>query len=115
MSTLRIYGIKNCDTCRKALKWLDEQGKPYQWQDFRADGLDGETVRQWVEAVGPETLVNRRSSTWRSLAEVDRARAQDPHLAIDLLLEHPTLIKRPVIEYNGRILVGFSAGHRDTL
>jgi arsenate reductase len=115
MIGLRIYGIKSCDTCRKALKWLDDQGRAYHWQDVRADGLEAEQVKRWLEAVGHEALVNRRSTTWRSLNEAERDKAQDPRQAIDLLLEHPTLIKRPVIEDKGRVLVGFNAAVRDTL
>ncbi|MEE4297431.1 MAG: arsenate reductase [Wenzhouxiangella sp.] len=115
MSAVRIYGIKSCDTCRKAMNWLDEQNMQYQWHDFRADGLDGEKVKHWLEAVGVETLVNRRSTTWRTLVEADRNKALDPQQAIDLLLEHPTLIKRPVIERDSRVFVGFNAAVRDTL
>lgn len=115
MSTLRIYGINSCDTCRKAMKWLDEQGRPYHWQDFRADGLAPEMVQKWLDAVGCETLVNRRSTTWRTLAEADRAQALDPHQAVAVLTAHPTLIKRPVIETNDRVLVGFNAAVKDTL
>lgn len=102
-----IYGIKNCDTCRKARKWLDESGREYSWHDLR-EAPPGETVlRRWVEVIGLECLVNRRSTTWRTLVEPDRARAGDPGLAPGLLADNPTLIKRPVFDTGDRILVGF--------
>ncbi|HMA98593.1 MAG TPA: arsenate reductase [Wenzhouxiangella sp.] len=115
MSELRIYGIKTCDACRKALRWLDEQGREYRWQDFRADGLEAERLRRWVESIGTDSLVNRRSTTWRNLSEDERSRAADSDQAVALLLEYPTLIKRPVIEQGGGVLVGFNAAIRDRL
>lgn len=110
-----IYGISNCDTCRKALKWLDESGRDYRWHDLRRDGLDETTLGRWVESAGHERLVNRRSTTWRSLDESDRARLAEPAEALALLLRHPTLVKRPVFETEGRVLVGFDESVRQAL
>ncbi|MFP4209070.1 MAG: Spx/MgsR family RNA polymerase-binding regulatory protein [Wenzhouxiangella sp.] len=115
MSVLTVYGIKSCDTCRKALKWLDEQGREYRWQDLRADGLTPDRLQRWMEAIGPDVLVNRRSTTWRTLGEIDRARVADHGQAIEVLLAHPTLIKRPVFAQDERVLVGFNATVRDSL
>jgi len=109
MSKLTVYGIKNCDTCRKALKWLEQEGKPYRWQDLRADGVDHQQLQRWMAAVGADTLINRRSTTWRSLGPVDRAAADDPETAASLLRANPTLIKRPVFALDDDILVGFNA------
>ena len=115
MSRLTVYGIKNCDTCRKALKWLDEQGREYRWHDLRADGLDAATVQDWVAALGTDALVNRRSATWRGLDEARRTAALTDGEAVAVLLEHPTLIKRPLFASGGAIRVGFNDAVKDTL
>jgi arsenate reductase (glutaredoxin) len=112
---IRIYGIKACDTCRKALKWLEAEGKAHQWQDIREQPLNEVTLKSWLNAVGPDVLVNRRSTTWRQLDEDGRAAAMDPARAPALLHSHPTLIKRPVFEIDGAIVVGFNATVRQEL
>lgn len=104
---LNIYGIKNCDTCRKALKWLDAQGIAYSWVDVRDDGLSRDRVRHWLTAVGGEKLINRRSTTWRQL-EPEQRPALDSDQWIEILLEQPTLIKRPVFEADSEIRIGFT-------
>ncbi len=101
-----LYGISNCDSCRKARKFLDGAGVSYQFHDLRQAGVTAEQVHRWLNAVGPEALVNRRSTTWRGLSEADRARAGHNSVA-DLLLAHPTLIKRPVLEAANTVHVGF--------
>lgn len=103
-----IYGIKNCDTVRKARKWLDEHNIDYQFHDFRTDGLTKKDLLGWVKAVGWEVLVNKRGTTWRQLAEKAR-HSVDERRAIDLMLAHPTLIKRPVLVRGKHVQVGFSA------
>ena len=113
--TLEIYGIKQCDTCRKALKWLDAQGLAFQWQDIREQPLTDEQLAVWLQQIGPETLVNRRSTTWRQLDEAGRAAAMDREQAVALLRDHPTLIKRPVFRVGRRWLVGFNEAVRDSL
>lgn len=110
-----IYGIGNCDTCRKARKWLDQSGRTYRWHDLRADGIDESRLRSWIDAVGVEALVNRRSTTWRSLDEGDRALAMDEGAAAGLLARSPTLIKRPVFELADEVLVGFNDSVRSAL
>lgn len=112
---MKVYGIKSCDTCRKARKWLDEQDRTHDWHDLREDGIDIETIRRWLDATGPEMLVNRRSTTWRGLDENRRALAMNSETAPNLLVKHPTLIKRPVIETGDGIMVGFNAAVRDAL
>ncbi len=103
-----IYGIKTCDTCRKARKWLDEAGVNFRWHDLREETPDEDTLRRWLEEVGVDKLVNRRSTTWRSLDDADREQAATLEGAIVLLVEHPTLIKRPVIDTGEVVLVGFT-------
>jgi len=109
---LRVHGLKNCDTCRKALKWLRGEGIDHQFHDVRADdALDAAALDRWVAAVGWETLLNRRGTTWRKLdgpatADVDEGRAKA------LMLAHPALIKRPVFEAGGQVVVGFKAAEQ---
>ena len=101
-----LYGIKNCDTVKKARKWLDTAGIDYRFHDFRTDGLQQEQLAAWNKAVGWETLLNRRGTTWRQLPE-DVKQGIDESSALDLMMEQPTLIKRPVLEHGGEFLVGF--------
>lgn len=105
---LRIYGIKNCDTMKKARTWLDGQGLAYEFHDYKKDGLDEALLRQWVAELGWETLVNRRGTSWRALPESERKNI-DEAKAIALMLQNPSLIKRPVLDIGGKRLVGFSA------
>jgi len=107
---MKLYGIRNCDTVKKARKWLDEAGMEYQFHDFKKDGLNPDTLKQWEKSVGWESLVNRRGTTWRKLPESVRDSIDAPS-AHDLMLENPSLIKRPVVESGEDVLVGFSADH----
>lgn len=100
--SVTLYGLKNCDTCKKAIKALNAAGKPVKFVDIRAEAPLETLVPKWLAAVGSETLVNRRSTTWRTLSETERER--DP---VALLTEHPTLVKRPVIEASEQIFVGW--------
>jgi arsenate reductase len=107
MPELILYGIPNCDTVKKARRWLDEHGVPYRFHDFRKDGLDISTLKTWLNHEEWEALVNRRSTTWRELPlavtqNLDEARA------LDLMQQHPTLIKRPVLQSPTHVVVGFS-------
>lgn len=105
---MKLYGIKNCDTVKKARKWLDENGIDYEFHDFKKDGLDGALLSDWEQALGWEALLNRRGTTWRKLPEEvrDTISAQSAH---DIMLENPSIIKRPVVERNGKVSVGFNA------
>jgi len=98
-----IYGLKTCDSCRKAKSALERMGKAVDFHDMRDDPLSREELARFLAALGPD-LVNRRSTTWRGLDEV--ARAGDP---LDLLEAHPTLMKRPVIEAGGQLHLGWNA------
>lgn len=101
-----LYGIKNCDTVRKTRRWLDQQGLDYCFHDFREEGLEASELRRWIDQVGADVLVNRRSTTWKELSDAEREKAVTVD-GIDVLLQHPTLIKRPVICLGDRIHVGF--------
>ena len=111
---LTVYGIKNCDTCRKALKWLSAEGIEHTFHDFRVDGLDPANVARWADAAGWEKLLNRRGTTWRNLPEADKG-GLDAASAQVLMAGNPTLIKRPVFETGGKVLVGFSADEQAAL
>ncbi len=101
--SLKLYGLKNCDTCKKALKALEAAGKNVSFVDIRAEADLPALVPGWLEAAGSDLLINRRSTTWRTLSEDERA--ADP---VALLTANATLIKRPVIEADGSLYVGWS-------
>jgi Spx/MgsR family transcriptional regulator len=102
-----MYGIANCDTIKKARRWLQEQGVDYTFHDFKKEGVDEEALRRWCAAAGWEVLLNRRGTTWRKLSDADKADV-DEAKAIRLLMANPSMIKRPVLEYDGQVMVGFS-------
>lgn len=103
---LTIYGIKNCDTMRKARGWLDAAGLAYRFHDYRTDGIDEAQLRRWVARIGWEKLLNRAGTTFRALPEAEKA-GLDEARAIALMRAHPALIKRPVLEADEALLVGF--------
>lgn len=107
---LTLYGLKTCDTCKKARKALEAAGKPARFIDIRAEADLAAKVPVWLEAVGPERLINRSSTTWRNLSEDEKA--ADP---LPLLIAHPTLIKRPVIETGAEMHVGWKQDVQDAL
>jgi arsenate reductase len=102
-----IYGIKNCDTMKKARTWLDAHGVDYAFHDYKAAGVERGRLEAWVQAVGWEVLLNRAGTTFRRLPEADRT-AVDQGKAIALMLAQPSMIKRPVLDLGGKLLVGFS-------
>jgi arsenate reductase len=107
-----IYGIKNCDTMKKARTWLDARGVAYAFHDYKAEGIDRARLEGWVQAVGWETLLNRAGTTFRKLPEPDRANL-DESKALALMLDQPSMIKRPVLDLGGRLLVGFKPEQYD--
>ena len=106
---MKLYGIKNCDSVKKARKWLDENGVAYEFHDFKKDGLDEALLSGWEQAIGWEALINRRGTTWRKLPETlrDTIAAQTAH---EIMLDNPSIIKRPVVESGDSVSVGFNAG-----
>lgn len=105
---LTIYGIPNCDSCRKARKWLDGKSVNYRFHDLRVEGLDGEMLDRWLRNSDWQTLLNTRSTTWRGIPESERKNMTSGRARL-LMLEQPTLIKRPVAESGTVLLVGFKA------
>ena len=104
--TIHLYGIPNCDTVKKARKWLDALGIAHDFHDYKKEGADAGKLAAWSDAVGWEVLLNRRGTTFRKLPDADKADI-DRDKAIDLMLQHPSMIKRPVVDHEGGILVGF--------
>ncbi len=105
---ITLYGIKNCDTVKKARAWLDAQSMEYRFHDFRKDCLDSDVLEQWEAALGWEALLNTRGTTWRKLDESQRE-GVDRAKAVALMLAQPSLIKRPVVESGTKTLIGFNA------
>jgi arsenate reductase len=105
---ITVFGLKNCDTCKKALRWLDAEGIAHRFHDVRADGLDAGNLRTWIDELGWEVLVNTQSTTWRGLDDTQKA-GLDAKKAAALILAHPALMKRPVFDLGDRRLVGFKA------
>ena len=104
--TLTMYGIPNCDTIKKARVWLEGQGVAYAFHDYKKAGIDEATLRRWVGEVGWEVLLNRAGTTFRKLPDADKTDI-DADRAVALMLSQPSMIKRPVLEGAGPLLVGF--------
>ncbi|GAA3057273.1 ArsC family reductase [Rhizobium viscosum] len=103
---ITIYGIKNCDTMKKARSWLDEHGVAYDFHDYKAVGIDRAHLERWIDESGWETVLNRAGTTFRNLPDVARENL-DSEKAITLMLDQPSMIKRPVLEADGKLLIGF--------
>jgi arsenate reductase len=104
--TPTIYGIKNCDTMKKARAWLDANGIAYRFHDYKVSGIEQGRLEQWAATVGWEALLNRAGTTFRKLGEADKQGLTEAN-AITLMMAQSAMIKRPVLEAAGRILVGF--------
>ena len=107
---ITLYGITNCDTVRKARAWLANQGVDYRFHDFRKQGVPEPELQAWIEAVGWEPLVNRRGTTWRTLDAATQSGVTDAASASALMHAHPSVIKRPVVDWGTQVTVGFDAG-----
>jgi arsenate reductase len=104
--TPTIYGIKNCDTMKKARAWLDSHGVAYAFHDYKSEGIGKEKLKHWCDELGWETLLNRAGTTFRKLPDADREGLNE-RKAFALMLAQPSMIKRPVFELGGKLLVGF--------
>ena len=103
---ITIYGIPNCDKCRAARKWFAANGVNVRFHDLRADGLDTQTLEGWQTVLGDDALINKRSQTWRKIPEPDRQEL-DGNGSRQLMLNHPTLIKRPIVISGSTVAVGY--------
>jgi len=109
-----MYGIKNCDTIKKARKWLDANGVAYQFHDYRGDGLDEAQLTGWVKELGWEALLNKRGTTWRGLPD-EVKNSIDEASAIQVMLENPAAIKRPLLDTGSQRQLGFKAAEYEAL
>lgn len=105
---ITVYGIKNCDTVKKARKWLDARSIDYAFHDVREDGLERQAVAQWIDELGWENVVNKRSTSWKALDQKAREN-MDADSALDAVMSQPTLIKRPLLDTGKARYTGFSA------
>jgi len=106
---LVLYGVPNCDTVKKARAWLAEHSVPHQFHDFKKQGVPSDRLDAWIREVGWERLLNRKGTTWRKLDAAAQDSARDAAGAKSLMIEHPSVIKRPVVEWSGQTTVGFDA------
>jgi arsenate reductase len=104
--TLNLYGIANCDTVKKARNWLKDQGIEYTFHDYKKEGVDETRLRAWSQVLGWEALLNRRGTTWRKLDEAEKS-PLDEARAIRIMLDHPSIIKRPLLDDGKRLTLGF--------
>jgi arsenate reductase len=104
--TLKLYGIKNCDTMKKARAWLDSAGVEYVFHDYKTAGIDRASLERWCAVLGWEAVINRAGTTFRKLSESDKA-GLDRERAITLMQAQPSLIRRPIAERQGVLLAGF--------
>jgi len=112
--TVTIYGIKNCDTMKKARTWLDAKGIAYTFHDYKAEGIDEKSLKRFVDALGWETVLNRAGTTFRALPDEDK-KDLDAKKAIALMLGQPSMIKRPMLDRNGALTAGFKPEIYETL
>ncbi|TAJ96450.1 MAG: ArsC family reductase [Reyranella sp.] len=111
---ITIYGIKNCDTMKKARAWLDKRGVAYDFHDYKATGIDRGRLEGWARKVGWEVLLNRAGTTFRKLPDADKEGLTESR-AIALMVAQPSMIKRPVLEAGSKLLVGFKSDQYETL
>ena len=104
---ITLYGIPNCDTMKKARQWLKDHGVDYQFHDYKKQGVPAKELKQWVKQLGWEELLNRRGTTWRKLDDATKE-SIDENSAVQIMLDNPSIIKRPVMVIDGAITVGFS-------
>lgn len=105
--SITLYGIPNCDTVKKARKWLDARGLAYDFHDYKREGADAGKIAEWVDKAGWEAVLNRRGTTFRKLPDADKE-GIDAAKAVQVMAAYPSCIKRPVVEHPGGLLVGFN-------
>jgi len=113
--TITLYGIPNCDTVKKARTWLADHQHAFTFHDFKKQGLQRATVEQWLTQLPWDVLVNRKGTTWRALPDERKASIVDADSALELMLENPSIIKRPVLDRDGQFSVAFSDAQYTTL
>lgn len=105
---MTVFGIKNCNTVKRALQWLGSHKVTYDFHDYKSKGITASKLREWSRQVGWEALVNRKGTTWRQLDDAQKERITNQDAAIRLMMEKPSVIRRPLIEKNGKVIaLGF--------
>ena len=112
---IRLFGIPNCDTVKKARTWLEQQAIPFEFHNFKKDGLTQAQVETWLQKIELDTLINRKGTTWRALSDEQKSCADNQDDAIALILENPSLVKRPVLQINDDERQYVSVGFNDQL
>ncbi len=105
---MKVYGISNCDTVKKTVVWLKQNNLGYEFHDYKKLGITKEKLKEWCDQLGWETVLNKKGTTWRDLSEEEKNGVKNQRAAINLMIEKPSMIKRPVIEKDGRLLLGFN-------
>ena len=108
MATVIVYGIPNCDTTKKALAWFKANKIAFTFHDYKQEGISKTKLEAWCKKTGWETILNKRSTTWRELSEAEQKKVINQPAAIKIMMEHNSIIKRPVIEINEKLIVGFN-------
>ena len=111
----KLYGIPNCDTVKKARTWLEQQAIPFDFHNFKKEGLSAEQVELWLKKIDFDTLINRKGTSWRALSEEQKNQAANKAGALALVLENPSLIKRPVLQIGDNTLDYVGVGFNDQL
>ena len=110
---LKVYGLQNCDSCRKAKKWLEAEAISFEFHDLRKSPIDAETLRHWLSSIGAGALINRRGTTWRTLS--DSQMTAHGEALVSLIMDHPAIMKRPIFVTEHDISVGFNNKQKQTL
>jgi Spx/MgsR family transcriptional regulator len=105
---IEIYGIKNCNTMKKAFHWLEENNIEYRFHDYKKEALESSVAKTWIDELGWENIINKRGTTWRKLDEETKDKMDNEH-AIEAIIEQPSMIKRPLLILNNTIHLGFNA------
>lgn len=108
MDKVKVYGIPNCDTTKKTLTWLKENKIAFTFHDYKQEGISKEKLEAWCKKTGWETIFNKRSTTWRELSEAEQKKVINQTEAIKIMMEHNSIIKRPVIEIDEKLITGFN-------
>ena len=111
---IKLYGIRNCDKCRKARQWLEDRNIEFNFTDIRNESLDESLLEKWQHQTGWEPLLNKKSITWRKIPEFDRAKL-DARNARNLILNYPTVMKRPVLDLGHKVVIGFEENEYEAL
>lgn len=108
MADIILYGIPNCDTTRKAMQWLHKNKIDFYFHDYKTNGISKKKLQEWSSKLGWETILNKRSTTWRALSAVEQKKITNQQAAVNVMMANNSIIKRPILEFNGNLLTGFN-------